>query len=76
MQSSRKRMEGQREEGAKDRASGSTHFEGTRRGPPGVTAPSTQALVFMPGVMSTRGGEIEKEQCVPTKAVAHRNEDT
>lgn len=62
---------------AGDRASGSTHFEGTRRGPPeGVTAPSTQALVFMPGLMSTRGGEIEKEQCVPAKAVAHRNEDT
>lgn len=67
--------------GAGDRASGSTHFEGTRmwqrRGPPrGGIIPSSQALVSVPGVTSTGVGGVEKEQRVPAQATDRGNEST
>lgn len=41
-----------------------------------MASPSSWTLVPRPGVMSTRGGELEKEQCVPARAIAHGNEGT
>lgn len=72
---------GKKKSGARGRALGSTHFEGTRkrsrRGPPErVASPSSWTLVPGPGVMSTGGGGLEKEQCVPARAIAHGNEGT